>query len=971
MILFEASLHPQSTEEKVEKVEEKMEEEEEKVEKEKEEKIEKEEEKMKKEKEEKEKEKDENMIMLMTLNEDIAKLQEEKRSLEERCGQYQQELQKKTDDVKDLTKQITSLIPHSTTLQQELDRMKELQASLSHDHTALQDTLTTTEQKLETQVAACAQLEENLATMQKEEGELRKQIQRLEEERSVIVSTSRMAEAKVEELEKEGEQMKQVIKESLEGLEMMQEQMQQVQRQAIQAMEGGQEKDRRIQQLIDEREQERGRRTDEINQLQSQLETMQKEKEQLVAAVTEKETSIQTLTESLQSAIIERDARATALESATASLQERGTIIATLSSQLQEQEAKLQALDAKSKLLENKSKGETRQLRQTIVNLGVEKEALLARLERAQNESKSSEQFVQQLHLEIASLQHVITSTEEELERMDYNQVLDWDDLDNVRKQVINLRKEKEEAEAEVQHLRMMMEGLRGSYADGYREADALQRELNNCEGLLDIARDSYAKSTARISELENDIKFCVEQAGAEQVILESRIGQLQQEVETLKNELITEKEQRETLEAKCAELQEKLHTTEGELGLMLQKDECDLSSISAIGNSTLSPSPHTSRIVDAEQHSKMEEEEKEEENGGGREGEKMENAQATTQATTQNLNSSPSSSAIQKTQVIPPQELEQAALAASNAVKEAESLRAELKESEEKFLRLQQTMKAKYGEYKAMCERVQDLERQEEEHQKYHDQLEEFNKRLNDSLTVMTDKYKAAKVEISSLKEQVIPKDQIKAMKHVIQTKRKLEENNKRLTERELVLKEELLHEKRARQEAEQSAHSARQSLQEQELRLQESEQELAASRESLKEERIRNEQLERDLQEAQNSTMTSTYGSSRSYLESENLKLTVRVDELKQEIDRLTKQLKQQEEAGRNGRNGRAGQSGQRTDQHVGENDGKGEGDGNRRWSVLRPYHPQGGTNVKESPAKTRKMSEFNADASTCNPQ
>ena len=910
---------------------------------------------------------------------------EEKARLEELCSQYQHEMKEKESNMKELANQLS----------------------------ILQQTYSTAEKELEARATAYTQLEESICMMREEEGKLRTQLQRMEEEKTEIVTTSHEDEVRVKALEKEREQMSQIARESLEGLEVLQEQFQQERS----------EKERLQEQLQREKSEKEALQED-IIQMKKDMDKAINDKEEMAGILMEQETKLQTIQETLQATTQERDAHAATLATLTATLktvrqeqeddksrvvsltttlEEREAAMASLLSELQAKEAKQQALEAQSKLVEKKGKSENRQLRQTISVLEGEKQKLQEQLEKSQAAVESSERFVKQLQVEVHSLQYVIECTDEELQAMDHKQAFDWDDMDRLHKQVCELRREKEKAEVEATRLREIMEGLRGSYADGYREADALQRELNESEGLLAIARDSYAKATARISELESEVKNYTELAQRDQVKLQTMVARLQEESANLKQALETEQQQREALQVQNVELQERLRTTEGELGLLLHKEEGDLSAITSFTHSTLSPSPRPSQGGE-DDHGMNTKSDRAVAASGGME---MSTSDASNNGGTNTTNQSgvPSCEVNGNVirgleQVISSSSPEASQKGPAPSTEEMELLRAELKESEEKFLRLQQTMKAKYGEYKAMCERVQDLERQGEELQQYSSQLESINNRLNDNLKVMNDKYKAAKEQISSLKEQIVPKEQIKAMKHVIQTKRKLEEYNKKLMERELVLKEELLQAKRARTKAEQSAQEARLSLQEQEQRAQESEQELSSMRDSLKEAMIKSEQLERDLMEAQNSTGVSTYGSSRSYLENENLKLSVKVDELKQELSEVREQLRQQAEKeerrqddprgtrqssqwmGTGRGTGIGGNSTGATTGRLGSTSGmtgmtgmttptRGEEESGRRWSVIRPYHTQGTNGVRESPAKMKRVSDFNADVSNCNPQ
>ena len=65
--------------------------------------------------------------------------------------------------------------------------------------------------------------------------------------------------------------------------------------------------------------------------------------------------------------------------------------------------------------------------------------------------------------------------------------------------------------------------------------------------------------------------------------------------------------------------------------------------------------------------------------------------------------------------------------------------------------------------------------------------------------------------------------------------------------------------------------------------------EEELELAQKRVKECELKIEELEGDLREAQNNTSTSSYGSSRAFLEQENLRLTVKIDELKQQVEEL----------------------------------------------------------------------------------
>ena len=207
-------------------------------------------------------------------------------------------------------------------------------------------------------------------------------------------------------------------------------------------------------------------------------------------------------------------------------------------------------------------------------------------------------------------------------------------------------------------------------------------------------------------------------------------------------------------------------------------------------------------------------------------------------------------------------------------------AVREELKETQERCTRLQQTIQSKYAEFMEMKERAANAANDLALMKPYVEKLERYNDRLSQTLNEAKKKYEKLKARNKELEKTKMTQERLESIRRVITIKDELKAMNKDLLEKNARMSQELLDAKAARMKAEE---------------------EKEASEKREKELQLKVEELEGDLRDAQNSTVGGAYGSSRAFLEQENLRLTVKVDELKQQL----------EEARTKGRRKREGES------------------------------------------------------------
>ena len=401
----------------------------------------------------------------------------------------------------------------------------------------------------------------------------------------------------------------------------------------------------------------------------------------------------------------------------------------------------------------------------------------------------SSNLLVKQLQVEMSSLQRVIQCSDEEILAMDTNKVLDEDDLNTLTQQLCLLRREKAASQAEVQRLMDQLEGLRGSYADGYREADSLQRELKESEAFLAVATDANERSRVRIADLEAEVKRILEE--------------------------------KSKLESELSLLREKMATMESEMQLARQETE-------------------KASLEDSEMSDAME--------------------------TPSFSHSSPSPQRPKKEPILSPEGKRVSKICEDD--KEVVSLKKELKEANDRCTRLQQTIQSKYTEFMEMKERVTTIESELGLLKEYSEKLEHYNERLSQSLSQAKTKYEKLRSRNKELEKTKMTQERLESIRRVITVKNELKAMNKDLLEKNAKATQEAVQAKQAKMKVEEELELAQKRVKECELKI---------------------EELEGDLREAQNNTSTSSYGSSRAFLEQENLRLTVKIDELKQQVEEL----------------------------------------------------------------------------------
>lgn len=337
------------------------------------------------------------------------------------------------------------------------------------------------------------------------------------------------------------------------------------------------------------------------------------------------------------------------------------------------------------------------------------------------------------------------------------------------------------------------LEGLRGSYADGYREADSLQRELKESEALLAVATDTNERNRARIAELEGEVARTMNE--------------------------------KSRLESELSLMKEKVANMESEMELVTRHEaEKGTTEFSGISDSMETPSfSHTS-------------------------------------PSPQPLHKDSLPSPIPKAKT-GSNELEE-------IKKELAASKEELKEANARCTRLQQTIQSKYAEFMEMKERSTTVESELGLLKEYSEKLEHYNQRLSQSLNQAKTKYEKLRSRNKELEKTKMTQERLESIRRVITVKNELKAMNKELLEKNAKATQEAVQAKQDKMKAEEDLEIAQKRVKECELKI---------------------EELEGEVREAQNNTSTSSYGSSRAFLEQENLRLTVKIDELKQQVNEL----------------------------------------------------------------------------------
>ena len=221
--------------------------------------------------------------------------------------------------------------------------------------------------------------------------------------------------------------------------------------------------------------------------------------------------------------------------------QERDALQASMASQ----SSINKALHAQSSLMEQKQRSMKHQWSSEVSQLRKAKDELSKRLGAAVAEEKrlrallmekeanlqSSSQCIQQMTLELHTLQAVIASNDDAIDELEACEVVSNDDMSMLRMLIIRQKHDLMKSEKEMKEMKVLNEEL-------MKNVEGKERELSQMECELNEKKESFEKKVGQVKKENEGLKSEVEKAKKEAEQTRKEAEQAKQEAEQAKQEL-------------------------------------------------------------------------------------------------------------------------------------------------------------------------------------------------------------------------------------------------------------------------------------------------------------------------------------------------------------------------------------------------------------------------------------------------
>ena len=452
--------------------------------------------------------------------------------------------------------------------------------------------------------------------------------------------------------------------------------------------------------------------------------------------------------------------RDTLQESVTAAAKER----AALQQSVEAQEAVNKALQAQSAMLGQKQRSMKHQWFSEVGQLRKAKEELSKRLGSAVAEEKrlravlaekeaslqSSSQCIQQMTLELHTLQTVIASNDDAIDELEACEVVSNDDLSRLKEVFLRQKQELLRSDKKVKETRVLNEEL-------MRSVEGKERELNQMECELNEAREGKQE----LEEAMEKERAAKEALCGEVNALKEKEAKMEEALKVKKEELRALKAKEEELKMKTGELKEKEKDwieREATLTTQLREKEAELKRKE---DERKEKEANLTTQLQAKERELREKETQLNEHFPST----VENDSPSTMSESVLHDDRPTVEALQEDKT---------------------RLQTELTESQDRVARLQQTIRSKYAEYKQMKDTVKEAQ--------------EAATRLSADFDKLRKKYTAAKTRIAHLEKSKLSTSEMEKIKQLLKTKEAMREEcqglraeSKQLHEQLSTMKEEM----------------------------------------------------------------------------------------------------------------------------------------------------------------------------------
>lgn len=504
-------------------------------------------------------------------------------------------------------------------------------------------------------------------------------------------------------------------------------------------------------------EAERAALEKKVAEMKDTMEGVLKNVEVLYSTECEERQKAAALEAAVAAATKERD---TLQESVTAAAKER----AALQESVEAQEAVNKALQAQSAMLGQKQRSMKHQWFSEVGQLRKAKEELSKRLGSAVAEEKrlravlaekeaslqSSSQCIQQMTLELHTLQTVIASNDDAIDELEACEVVSNDDLSRLKEVFLRQKQELLRSDKKVKETRVLNEEL-------MRSVEGKERELNQMECELNEAREGKQE----LEEAMEKERAAKEALCGEVNALKEKEAKMEEALKVKKEELRALKAKEEELKMKTGELKEKEKDwieREATLTTQLREKEAELKRKE---DERKEKEANLTTQLQAKERELREKETQLNEHFPST----VENDSPSTMSESVLHDDRPTVEALQEDKT---------------------RLQTELTESQDRVARLQQTIRSKYAEYKQMKDTVKEAQ--------------EAATRLSADFDKLRKKYTAAKTRIAHLEKSKLSTSEMEKIKQLLKTKEAMREEcqglraeSKQLHEQLSTMKEEM----------------------------------------------------------------------------------------------------------------------------------------------------------------------------------
>ena len=439
--------------------------------------------------------------------------------------------------------------------------------------------------------------------------------------------------------------------------------------------------------------------------------------------------------EVLYSTEYEERQKAAALETEIAAVtKERDTLQASMDAQ----SSLNKALQAQSAMMDQKQRSMKHQWTSEVGQLRKAKEELSKRLGSAVLEEKrlravlvekeaslqSSSQCIQQMRLELHTLQTVIASNDDAIDELEACELVSNDDLSRLKDVFLRQKQELVRSEKKVKEMQMLNEEL-------MRNVEGKERELNQVECELNDVRGVKREMECELNELKqkmvctlNDMKRMKQDI--EKAVEKERVGQ--EELKAREKEMKEREKEMKEREREMKEREKKKEEEWKEQEREWRKKEEEWKEKEARLTTTLTEKENALQEKEAQLNNSFVS--------------TVEHDSPSTMSESVLHGDRPTAQALQEDNT---------------------RLQAELAESQDRVARLQQTIRSKYAEYKQMRDTVKEAQ--------------EAAARLSADFDKLQKKYAAAKTRIAHLEKSKLSTSELEKIKQLLKMKEAMSE--------------------------------------------------------------------------------------------------------------------------------------------------------------------------------------------------